>query len=140
MFQKASTVSKGFKWCKNGQMIQTDLKQFMIFSKKCLNNSPPLIFNDTYIDRVNSHKHLGVHLQSNLDWATQLHQTCLKANRKLYVLRSIKMLQRKTLDLMFKVTVRSVIDYTVTISFQRFYEQSHEKRDYFCSWSSNYQK
>ena len=28
-----------------------------IFSNKCLNNSPPLIFNETYIDRVNTHKH-----------------------------------------------------------------------------------
>ena len=67
-------------------------------------------FNDTFIDRVNSHKHLGVFLTSNLDWSVQIHQTCLKANRKLFVLRSVKMLQRKTLDLQFKVTVKSVVD------------------------------
>ena len=87
----------------------------MIFSKKCLNNSPPLIFNDIYIDRVNSHKHLGVYLQSDLDWTTQIQQTCLKANRKLFVLRSIKMLQRQTLDILFKVTVRSVMDYALPL-------------------------
>ena len=39
----------------------------IIFSKKCLNNSPPLIFNDTVIDRVNTHKHLGLYLTSSLD-------------------------------------------------------------------------
>ena len=31
----------------------------MIFSNKLLNNSPPLVFNNTCIERVNTHKHLG---------------------------------------------------------------------------------
>ena len=31
---------------------------------KMLNNSPPLIFNETTIDRVNLHKHLGIFLTS----------------------------------------------------------------------------
>ena len=66
----------------------------MIFSKKYLNNSPPLKFNGVFIDRVNKHKHLGVYLQSNLQWAAQIHETCLKANRKLSVLRNVKMLKK----------------------------------------------
>ena len=32
----------------------------IIFSNKFLNNSPPLIFGETYIERVNTHKHLGL--------------------------------------------------------------------------------
>ena len=87
----------------------------MIFSNKNLNNSQPLIFNDTYIERVNVHKHLGVCLTSNLDWSYQINESCLKANRKLSVLRSVKYLKRKTLDLLYKVTVRSVIDYALPI-------------------------
>ena len=87
----------------------------MIFSNKCLNNSPPLTFNNEYIERVNTHKHLGVYLNSNLDWSTQIYETCLKANRKLAVLRSVKMLNRKTLDVLYKVIVRSVIDYALPI-------------------------
>ena len=54
----------------------------MIFTNKLLNNSPPLQFEGVYIDRVSTHKHLGVHLQSNLMWSTQINETCLKANRK----------------------------------------------------------
>ena len=75
----------------------------IIFSNKYLNNSPPLIFNDTYIDRVNTHKHLGLHLTSTLDWSVQVKEVCLKANRKLSVLRSIKSLSKQTLDLLFKI-------------------------------------
>ena len=32
----------------------------IIFSKKVLNNSPPVVFNNNIIDRVHSHKHLGL--------------------------------------------------------------------------------
>ena len=70
----------------------------IIFSNKNLNNSPPLIFNDSYIDRVNVHKHLGIYLSSTLSWSVQIKEVCLKANRKLSVLRSVKLLSRQTLD------------------------------------------
>ena len=40
---------------------------------------------------------------------------CLKANRKLSVLRSVKSLSRQTLDILYKMTVRSVIDYALPV-------------------------
>ena len=90
----------------------------IIFSNKTLNNSPPLIFNDSYIERVNVHKHLGIYLSSTLSWAVQIKEVCLKANRKLSVLRSVKLLSRQTLDLLYKITVRSVIDYALPVYFK----------------------
>ena len=87
----------------------------LIFSNKNLNNSPPLIFNNNFIERVNTHRHLGVYLTSNLDWTTQVNDVCLKANRKLSVLRNVKYSKRNTLDLLYKITVRSVIDYALPI-------------------------
>ena len=87
----------------------------IIFSNKSLNNSPPLIFQNDYIDRVNVHKHLGLYLSSSLDWSEQIKQVCLKANRKLSVLRSVNLLSRQTLDLLYKITVRSVIDYALPV-------------------------
>ena len=87
----------------------------IIFSNKYLNNSPPLILNNNYIDRVNVHKHLGLYLSSSLDWSVQVREVCLKANRKLSVLRSCKLLSRQTLDLLYKITVRSVIDYALPV-------------------------
>ena len=87
----------------------------MIFSRKCLNNSPPLILNNEVIDRVNTFQHLGVYLKSNLDWSVQIHEICLRATRKLSVLRGIKFLNRRTLNLLYKVIVRSLIDYALPI-------------------------
>ena len=59
-----------------------------------------------------------MHLTSNLDWSVQVHETCLKANRKLSVLRSVKMLSRQTLDILYKLTIRSVIDYGLPVYFK----------------------
>ena len=87
----------------------------MIFSKKVLNNSTPIMFNNIVVDRVASHKHLGVYLTSTLDWSLQVHETCMKAYRKLAVLRSVKLLHRNTLDLLYKLTVRSIIDYGLIV-------------------------
>ena len=77
----------------------------IIFSTKVLNNSPPLVLNEIFINRVNTHRHLGVYLTSNLDWAAQIND----------VLRHVKMLKRNTLDLLYKITVRSVIDYALSV-------------------------
>ena len=90
----------------------------IIFSKKSLNNSPPIVFNDTFIERVNTHKHLGLSLTSSLDWSVQINEVCLKANRKLSVLRSVKLLSRQTLDILYKLTVRSVIDYALPVYYK----------------------
>ena len=87
----------------------------MIFSEKIvLFNSSPLIFNTLYVERVNEHKHLGIFLSSTLPWSRYIqgiHETCLKAYRKLAVLRSVKSLKRSTLNILYKVCVRSTIEY-----------------------------
>ena len=44
----------------------------IIFSNKTLNNSPPLIFNESYIERVNVHKYLCIYLSSTLSWSVQI--------------------------------------------------------------------
>ena len=44
-----------------------------------------------------------------------MHETCLKANRKLSVLKGVKLLSRQTLDILYKLTVRSVIDYCLPV-------------------------
>ena len=112
-------LSKISIWAKKWKVVFNAKKsKDIIFSKNLLNNSPPLIFGETFIDRVNTHKHLGLLLTSSLDFSLQVHEVCLKANRKLSVLRSVKLLNRKTLDVLYKLTVRSVIDYALPVYYK----------------------
>ena len=114
--QLNSDLQKISDWAKTWKVqFNTNKSKDIIFSKKYLNNSPPLVLNNESINRVNIHKHLGVYLSSTLDWSKQIDEICLRATRKLAVLRSIKYLSRKTLDLLYKTIVRSIIDYSLPI-------------------------
>ena len=66
---------------------------------------------------MHEHKHLGLWLNNTLTWSRQISETVLKANYKLSVLRSVKFLDRSTLDLLYKLTVRSVLDYGLVVYF-----------------------
>ena len=89
----------------------------IIFTKKNFINCPGVVFNNVVVKRVTEHKHLGLWLTPTLDWAKHVHETCLKANRKLYVLRSVKFLKRGTLDVLYKLQIRSCIDYMLPVYF-----------------------
>ena len=95
--------------------FNSDKSRDMIFSEKSFDITPPLLLNNGIFKRVTVHKHLGLMLASNLDWSHQIHYVCLRANRKLAVLRSIKFIQRRTLDLLYKITIRSIIDYCLPV-------------------------
>ena len=112
-------LSKISQWAEKWRVTFNAKKsKEIIFSNKCLNNSPPLVFNETNIERVNTHKHLGLILTSSLDWGPQVNAVSIKANQKLSVLRSVKLLKRQTLDLLYKITVRSVIDYALPVYYK----------------------
>ena len=99
-------------------MFNASKSKDLIFTRnKYLFNSPPLILNDSYITRVHQHCHLGIWLSSKLDWDKQITTAVLKANGKLAVLRSVKFLDRATLDLLYKLTVRSVLEYGMIVYY-----------------------
>ena len=66
---------------------------------------------------VDTHKHLGIFLTSNLDWSVHLNETYLKAiQNKIAILRSVKLLSR---HLIYKLTVTSVVDCVLTVYFKK---------------------
>ena len=87
----------------------------LIFTKKAIDNQQPLTFNNTAVDRVKSHKHLGVILTSNLSWDEHLNSIIKQVNLKLSMIYNVRQLSRRTLDIMFKMHVRSCIDYCIQV-------------------------
>ena len=112
-------LSKIHTWSKTWKVTFNPLKsKDMIFTRNLqVDNSPPLILDKTFISRVHEHKHLGLWLSNNLSWSRQISEVVMKANYKLSVLRSVKLLDRSTLDLLYKLTVRSVIDYGLVVYY-----------------------
>jgi hypothetical protein len=64
------------------------------------------------ITRVESHKHLGISLSSDLKWSTHIMEIAKKACKRLNILRPLKMsMDRKTLELLYFTFVRSQMEY-----------------------------
>ena len=97
--------------------FNTDKSKQILFSQVPFNFSPLLLLNHKSIRKVETHKHLGLYLTHNLDWGVQVYNVCLRANRKLAVLRRVKLLKRHTLDVLYKLTVRSVVDYALPVYY-----------------------
>ena len=89
----------------------------ILFSNKIFSNVPHILFNKTIVKQVQEHKHLGIWLTPTLCWSKQIHEIYLRANSKLAVLCSVAYLSRSTVDLLYELQIRSVIDYGLCIFY-----------------------
>ena len=106
------------RWAKHWKVkFNGDKSKDLIFTPKReqLNNSPPLIFDDEVLDRVGSHKHLGVTLEPDLTWNVHLQKVIQHANLKLSIIQRVKDLSRQTLDILYKLHIRSILDYCLPV-------------------------
>ena len=72
----------------------------------------PLSFNNTTLETVVKHKHLGVELSTNLSWKDHATTISKKAGKKLNVLAKLKyLLDRKTLTTMYTSFIRPGLEY-----------------------------
>ena len=114
--------------------FNADKSRDKIFSEKSFPYNPDLLIDGEIIKQVTVHKYLGLILSSNLDWSFHVQYVCLRVQNKLAVLRSIAGLQRRTLDLLYKIQVRSIIDnalpvywHTLRVSEKNRFEQLQYK-------------
>ena len=85
----------------------------VIFSvKKKKPYHPDLTFNDVPVAREDHTKHLGVHLDSKLNFSKHITEAVRKATKGLGLLKYLsKYVSRKVLDLSYKLYVRPHLDY-----------------------------
>ena len=106
------------EWATNWKVSFSPLKSKTIyFSRQWTDNLPHIYFSDTIIPRVRTHRHLGVMLSYDLSWSEQVNNVCKKAYWKLSVLRSVSQLNRSTLDILYKLIIRSIIDYGLMLYY-----------------------
>ena len=72
----------------------------------------PLTFNNSLLDTVTKHKHLGIEINSNLTWKDHCKTICENASKKLNILATLKtLIDRKTLTTMYTSFVRPGLEY-----------------------------
>ena len=70
------------------------------------------MFNGTVVARMNEQKHLGLILDSSLSFKRHLNEKIIKAKKNLGIIKHLSsFLPRKAHDQMYKILVRSHLDY-----------------------------
>ena len=93
--------------------FNADKTEEVIFSCKRLKpNHPPLLLGNDQVAQKMEHKHLGVILDSKLDFQSHTRQAILKARRGIGMIRYLSIyVSRSVLDQIYKLYVRPHLDY-----------------------------
>jgi hypothetical protein len=74
---------------------------------------PTLQLEGTDIKEVESHKHLGITLQSNGKWSAQIRETKSKAQKRVDILRGyMYKLDRDSLEKLYLTYIRPILEYS----------------------------
>ena len=105
-------------WSKTNQLgLNTTKTKDMVFSFGNAPDIQPIIMNDVVIERVESSKLLGVHIQDNLKWDIHIEYINKKASSRLYFLRCLKRagLSKSELVTIYISSVRSICEYACPV-------------------------
>ena len=113
-------------------IFNPDLKkqaQEVILSRKIRKTShPPLTFNNNSVKQVQFQKHLGVYLDSRLDFREHLQNMFNKINKTISLLRKLQNnLPRAPLITIYKSFIKPHLDYGDILYDQTFNNSSHER-------------
>ena len=85
-------------------------KSMIISNKKIV--YPDLVFNDTVLENVTCHKHLGLNLSNNLKWTQHIDEILTKASKMLDVSMKFQhRLDRKSLETIYESFIRPKLEY-----------------------------
>ena len=127
-----SDLRKIQQWATNWLVTFSGPKtKSMLFSRlRNVRNHPPLFLNQTQIEEVDTHKHLGLTLSSNGTWSAHIDSVIVKGKQSLNVLRKLKrILDRESLYRLYCAYVRPQLEYGCCVWLNLTAEQSNQLED-----------
>ena len=120
-----STLQKGLDctndWCHmNNMKIHPDKTKAMVITTRQKHQLSPLALNLTLgpkkIEQVNTHKLLGLKIDSELNWHDQIYSLSKKMSTNIFLLSQLKKFaSQKSLKLFFEAHINSHINYISTV-------------------------
>ena len=120
-----------FQWKMNFNPDPTKQAQELIFSRKVqTTNHPPLFFNENAVPNTTLQKHLGMFLDSKLNFSEHLKTIFQKTNKTIGLLRKLQtLLPRAPLITIYKSFIRPHLDYGDMIYDQTFNMSFQQKME-----------
>ena len=119
-----------FQWKMNFNPDPIKQAQELIFSRKVqTTNHPPLFFNKNVVSQTTLEKHLGMFLDSKLNFSEHLKTIFQKTNKTIGLFRKLQpLLPRGPLITIYKLFIRSHLDYGDMIYDQTLNVSSQKKK------------
>ena len=129
---------QAFRWKMNFNLDPTKETQELVFSRKVqTNNPPPLFFNENVVPQTTLQEHLGMFLDSKLNFNEHLKTIFQKTNKTIGLLRKLQtLLLRASLITIYKSLIRPHLDYGDMIYDQNFnmpFQQKLETIRYYAA-------
>ena len=117
-----------YKWKMSFNPDSTKPAHEVVFSRKKNIHYPPILFNNLPVKRVQFHRHLGLTLDSQLNFNEHISSTLSIVNKLTAVLRKLQtVLPRHSLLTIYKAFIRPHLDYCDVIYDKIFNESWHKK-------------
>ena len=109
-------------WCQDNSLLVnvTKTKELIVdFRRAQQPTHTPLMMNGTTVERVSSHKYLGVHITEDLTWSSHTDTLVRKARQRLYHLRQLKRFRvsLRILQSFYSGAVESILTGNITAWF-----------------------
>ena len=118
-----------YQWKMNFNPDPFKQAQEVLFYRKIKSqNHPCLHFNNNPVNQTPFQKHLGMYLDSKLEFLEHLENIHAKVNKSIALLRKLQtILPRPTLLTIYKAFIRPHLDYGDTIHDQAYNDSFHQK-------------
>lgn len=108
------------EWCHNNNLKLNTLKTkelILDFRRKRQMDPPPLLIAGATVERVNTFKYLGVHINNDLSWSVNTTTIIKRAQQRLYFLRLLKRnnLSESLLVGFYRSAIESTLTYCITV-------------------------
>ena len=114
-------VQKFTNWCMENNLTLniSKTKEIVYDFRRSSHVHNPLMFNGEVVERVESYKYLGTHIDSRLSWNTHAKVVKRKASQRLYFLRKLNecRVDRTIMKLFYESVIQSVLTFNFICFF-----------------------
>lgn len=103
-------------WCDAHRLqINTSKTVEMVIDPHLVGDDSPLTIHGQVIEQVSSFKYLGVHIDRDLSWKTQVTKVCSKIHQRIHFLRRLRLFGvcQNIMLIFYRATIESVLRYAI---------------------------
>lgn len=116
----SAAVENLVAWCDEHKLQINSRKTVeMVVDPRPGGDHGPVTIHGHVIEQVSSFKYLGVHIDSDLSWRTQVTTVCSRIHQRLHFLRRLRLFGvcRNIMLIFYRATIESVLRYGITSWF-----------------------